>query len=294
MLKRWTRLVQGLRIRKRLQEQYAGQPQQEVPELQPSGHRDGDDGVSYCLVEVSELSQPRRVASQGGGFLVAADDVVEAYHLPRSQYLPLISPGLSTAIAKVPEAAAMSRQDSVDSPRIPFDAFQSESEMARDDQIEGMEAVAPIENSNLPRTMRELAEDAARKEAATSGAESPEEHEGDGLLDPDLMSQAGSRSRNAAKASSARINVAGRSATNSPSPRKRRTSRPSAKKRGRASPDYSSEPEIESSPAKRSRGTASGTTPSQTRVLRPRAPKSATKVQEEKDLEMAFRRAIAE
>lgn len=61
MIKRWTRLVQGLRIRQRLQEQYGNAP-----------------------APGAEAEAPVATTSnQGGAFVVNADDVVQAYHLPR-------------------------------------------------------------------------------------------------------------------------------------------------------------------------------------------------------------------
>ncbi|KAL5520128.1 hypothetical protein ACEPAG_1788 [Sanghuangporus baumii] len=68
VIKRWSRLIQGLRIRQRLQEQYAS-----GNELSISGLRHADDEFTQ------ETEQP-------GGFLTEADAVVQPFHLPRFEH----------------------------------------------------------------------------------------------------------------------------------------------------------------------------------------------------------------
>ncbi|KAF8644668.1 hypothetical protein AX16_008328 [Volvariella volvacea WC 439] len=107
ILKQWTRLIQGLRVRKRLQEQYAKpkgkgeeQEKQQIatePQLQSQLHPkqpppkgsdiqidtlDGGDAVQDAESSHTLDASTR----EGGGFLVEAGDVVQAFHLPK-QYL---------------------------------------------------------------------------------------------------------------------------------------------------------------------------------------------------------------
>ena len=89
ILKRWTRLVQGLRIRQRMREQYGD-----------GTHRSGTLGVGG-------VDPSPTVASEGhggrddegwvqpatvGGFLTGVEDVVQAYSLPRPTHVVFSSP----------------------------------------------------------------------------------------------------------------------------------------------------------------------------------------------------------
>ncbi|KAF8895586.1 hypothetical protein BD779DRAFT_1500353 [Infundibulicybe gibba] len=73
VIKQWTRLIHGLRIRQRLQEQYA-KPKEPAEEVTRTGEQPPDPGLLH-----------------GGGFLVEADDVVQVYQLPKSQHVELPS-----------------------------------------------------------------------------------------------------------------------------------------------------------------------------------------------------------
>ncbi|KAI0032580.1 hypothetical protein K488DRAFT_49600 [Vararia minispora EC-137] len=72
VIKRWTRLVQGLRLRARLQAQYgsSGKTRDESKEESNSSSL-AEFEVSFCLP---------------GGFLAQADDIVQAFHLPKNPY----------------------------------------------------------------------------------------------------------------------------------------------------------------------------------------------------------------
>ena len=50
VLKRWTRLVQGLRIRKRLQEQYANRPSNSQPQHGVDNREVSDEQPTCCHV----------------------------------------------------------------------------------------------------------------------------------------------------------------------------------------------------------------------------------------------------
>lgn len=70
VIKRWTRLVQGLRMRERLLAQY-GKPKEE-------GSGNG------AAIEPADADE--HVPTTGGGFLTQPDDIVTAYKLPKNYY----------------------------------------------------------------------------------------------------------------------------------------------------------------------------------------------------------------
>lgn len=72
VLKRWTKLVHGLRIRQRMREQYGTAPT--APDHPPDDGADADEH------------------SAAGGFLTGAGDVVQAYSLPRPVHVVFSSP----------------------------------------------------------------------------------------------------------------------------------------------------------------------------------------------------------
>ncbi|KIP08959.1 hypothetical protein PHLGIDRAFT_68410, partial [Phlebiopsis gigantea 11061_1 CR5-6] len=84
VIRRWQRLVQGLRIRRRLQEQYAARAPQPA-----------DGGAERAAAHepvgrpCSSAHRPRTQAQEAGGFLAEADDVVQPHHLPRNLHAVL-------------------------------------------------------------------------------------------------------------------------------------------------------------------------------------------------------------
>ncbi|TCD70140.1 hypothetical protein EIP91_004610 [Steccherinum ochraceum] len=279
VIKRWTRLVHGLRIRQRLQEQYADRSERPSGDATPTSQADGPGEV--------EVSVPVQGA---GGFLVGADDVVQPYTLPRdvhdkpktpppvaSRFIPMLgelddapAPGPSTTALR---PVALGEDD--------FD----------EDDMDMVEEVIPTPAA-VPKTMRELAEDAER-ERKKSGYSSPVEE----LLPPsvplvaptpkingrtnDRKSQSGTgtpTTRGRAKATSTRKRT-----------RREATSDPEVD-------DEVVEVEVRPAPAKRARPTP---TPKATptvksdRVLRTRKSKTEEQMREEKEMEAAYRKAVA-
>lgn len=115
VIKRWTRLIQGLRIRQRMQEEYGNAPSQ-MPE--------------------QETINPE----QPGGFLAGADDVVQAFSLPRYVHedpstLEELNEPQSTLKIKVPPR-----------PKSPNGGMEQESD--EDDDME--EVVIPDDPKNTP------------------------------------------------------------------------------------------------------------------------------------------------
>ncbi|KAK0187785.1 hypothetical protein F5146DRAFT_1060756 [Armillaria mellea] len=126
-IKRWTRLIHGLRIRQRLQEQYAGRGEEDKP------------------TEKDEEKQPEQ--GGGGGFLVGADDVVQAFHLPKA---PRLDTDLESDMvaSTVQNRGHKSENFELETMDVDFDLDEA--------------VVVKSATSHTPKSMRELAEDAAR------------------------------------------------------------------------------------------------------------------------------------
>lgn len=72
VIKRWTRLVQGLRMRERLLAQYGTKP------------NDAEESGSGVVAKPADVDE--HVPTTGGGFLTQPDDIVTAYKLPKNYY----------------------------------------------------------------------------------------------------------------------------------------------------------------------------------------------------------------
>jgi len=259
VLKQWTRLVQGLRIRQRLQEQYATKPDEEQSGLGPN--KSGPNNDAEAL---------------GGGFLTAADDVVQPFHLPKFQYphgnlsfdLPPTRPIVDSDLT----AMATAVDEPVDEP--PRDFTSECRTMDTGSDMEEMTTTPPAASGVVPKTMQEMAESAARQLANDADA-------------IEVVVTDTNTHRPSASSTSGSVKQSRRPATRSASARKRGRG---YKTEGDTSDDSGSL----SSPKKRTRARESLTslTPP-TRTLRPRASKTPVQIQEEKQQEKAFRRAIA-
>jgi len=134
VIKRWTRLVQGLRLRKRLQEQY-GTMDKGTDEPVPSG----DDPV--------EEPGP-------GGFLTQADDVVQAYVLPKNLY------STSERALDTDDVSAVSRfRDGAapGSPNAVHTTLYMEEDGGEIGQVEESVAKSPPRTNGIIKSLVELA-----------------------------------------------------------------------------------------------------------------------------------------
>ncbi|EAU86269.2 DNA repair protein rhp42 [Coprinopsis cinerea okayama7 len=111
-LKHWVKLVQGLRIRQRLQEQYADRSQSTTkagpstsgkrakrghPEDEEQAPNDDDEKFDSTLDDTHGSGSG---GGGGGGFLVEADDVVQAFHLPKYNPILLLDSTSSNPFAR--------------------------------------------------------------------------------------------------------------------------------------------------------------------------------------------------
>ncbi|KAH9931640.1 Rad4-domain-containing protein [Epithele typhae] len=132
ILKRWTKLVHGLRIRQRLIEQYADR----TPTSPAAG---GDD---------KRIRRGRAPKPPAGGFLAGADGIVQPFALPRN-------------LTQVVEHARTSRAALGELAR-PDDGRSDDGFDGDDDVFQAVD-VPPTDAA--PKTMRELAEEAAQSRA---------------------------------------------------------------------------------------------------------------------------------
>ncbi|KAF9240193.1 hypothetical protein BU15DRAFT_74111 [Melanogaster broomeanus] len=239
--KRWIRLVQGLRIRDRLQKQYASNAEHEHEPQQQ--HWLDSQGIDAD------------VTKEQGGYLTTADDVVEPFHLPRDTG---------------PKWTGSSEMLSRNSPLLTTGDIEMEP-------VESSFAHQP--SKGAPKTMRELAEYHAQQMA---------------LEDGPLFSPSGSESR--ATVPEGKKTRSGRSEGPDPSARGKTPHRAgSAKKRARGRSRSFSDRDSEASPPKRRQASATTVASNavSSRVLRPRPQKGAARIQEEREMEDAYRRAVA-
>ncbi|KAI0763653.1 hypothetical protein BD413DRAFT_495167 [Trametes elegans] len=369
VIKRWVKLVQGLRIRKRLQEQYADRAATNGAPTQTASTRAAGAMVAITPEElIPPFQEPEKPPA--GGFLTGVDDVVQPYRLPRNLHEIVEHAGARQAAlgelklkpdfhANGSAAVSASADADVDvgaagrAPRMPAEAGgflhsnrpeeidrleYGEDEEEDKDMMEDV-VVAPPPNG-APKTMQELAEEAARRAqgpdaAPADGVEelafsapvpapalAPEEKATNGRSTraPRAASQSGtSTPRGGGGGARGRGRGRGRGlkAGSTPKAKPRQAPRRTRKrKRADVESDDSEEDEEEAdgdagdgadpaaeaepatpSPTKKTRGRARAPAPAvppSTRVLRTRGQKSAAKMQEEREMEEAYRRAVAE
>ncbi|KAF8264379.1 hypothetical protein EI94DRAFT_1772689 [Lactarius quietus] len=195
VIKRWTKLVHGLRIRQRMREQY--------------GTAGTADLASSSNLKVDEGADQNEHG--GGGFLTGAGDVVQPYSLPRAVHVVFSSPPRSPAPddhtpTPVPEPLPVFNEDD-DAGEGPCDSDLDARSVQRPSDSNG-------ENRGVPKSMAELAVAAAQM----SAGEQRGEDVGEGQDDVDAASAVPSRRRAPPKA---RLKVNGDAKAERPQGRKR-------------------------------------------------------------------------
>ncbi|TBU44496.1 Rad4-domain-containing protein [Dichomitus squalens] len=315
VIKRWTKLIHGLRIRQRLIEQYADRNASAAGASSATAATAADGRTTVEADNQQESGSQKPIA---GGFLTGVDDVVQPYTLPRNFHEVVEHASMDrSALGElrkgaeiVPDVATENdvNVDGDEQGKEPLSLVNSESAVIEvDDDADGMEeVVVEPKPARTPRTMQELAEEAARRDASKNQPIDSEQE----LVLASLPSTAGAKS--AANGGSTRASRNGtKSGTSTPRASTRGKSKTSAapknpprrtRKRTRSQAEGSDSGLEEEggedagpSPAKRSRSRAPPppVAPS-SRVLRTRKPKDASTVQEEKEIEAAYRRAIAD
>lgn len=132
VLKRWTKLVQGLRIRQRMREEYGAQGAG-TPSLRDAGSSsavargDGDEGGDEDGTQLATAT--------AGGFLTSVEDVIQPYSLPRPAHAVFSSPPRSP----IPSGRASPAPVGPASPASPFaDAawYNDDDEDEEEDVVE--------------------------------------------------------------------------------------------------------------------------------------------------------------
>ncbi|TFY83199.1 hypothetical protein EWM64_g818 [Hericium alpestre] len=304
--KRWIRLVHGLRLRKRLQEQYADEGQG----LSGASHQKDSKKATDAA---DQLPEDEDAHIQTGGFLTGADDVVQPYSLPKTQHPVLDTPRDSTSPVppgRMRISAATSMLDESEAVDMPAGL-----DIVMDEEDEEMEEIIPTpgpsgQTNGVPKSMAELAALATAEDKKISAPPLTESARPSIVPEPQSLS--------ALRANGIAIGPSGsrnsRSGTASPSgsrnspfgdvttakkapPRLRRVAPTKGSKRARAeSVSDASEEEVSTQPPsrKRSKAPAPVSAPASDRVLRSRRGKTAAHLQAEQDQEAAFRQAIAE
>ncbi|KAL0069143.1 hypothetical protein AAF712_003829 [Marasmius tenuissimus] len=293
VIKLWTRLVHGLRIRQRLQEQYAN----------------NGGGESSTLPVVNEGERPEEEpkdnevagSTEGGGFLVEAADVVESFHLPKYQ--------------RIDEDGHLVQVPSANDHTVNGDSTEEQSRLDLNfetmdvDEGEGVRtlSLAPITNPSsgpVIKSMQELAEDAARSASTREASAEVEEITLNPVAKPSVAHTTSADSGRATRTTSRRSTPAGgKKSTLSTKATSKGSSRPStrrsAKKRKRDDEDgMSSDEEMEEqeveTPSKRPKAAPVTPVTQSTRTLRPRRGKTQAQLLEDEESERAYRRAIAQ
>ncbi|KAG5646006.1 hypothetical protein DXG03_004608 [Asterophora parasitica] len=335
VIKQWTRLVQGLRIRQRLQEQYATKPD----EVQGSPAGTNDQLVPGSSKDiVVTMSHPG--VGAGGGFLIGADDVVQPFHLPKYKFQPSVEPMHIPVGASLPqdenESAAPNEGFDIIMAPTPTGVSNLETmdlDTVSDEDLQEVAIARPTDQSAPfapPKTMRELAEDAARQQRRGNDGSNSDNVE---IIDTDVYrlspgptngraSGSGTPKTKIAprplprplpvslKLSGNVMSTPGSSGSASPAPTartpksrapaRRASTRGKSKKRARDrdTDDQSSDDDDDNlAPSSKKRATnaakASVAAPApSTRTLRPRGSKTPAQLKEAQELEEAYRRAI--
>ena len=253
--------------------------------------------------------------AHGSGFLVGADDVVQSFHLPKYTHVRLPSTPPPPGVVDKKDLEFLEAESTPDYMTYDLEMMDvDESDLLETPNDGGTQE----EESRIPKTMQELAEDAAKKLQAVIRDQDAETWTrrknldgGDGEYRPSPPPPPPSNKKvvkitmPAGKASSTAgagvvTRNGGTTSNVKPKPKPKpitRSTRALTRKRADYDSDDSDavEEEEKEKPSKRSRsaaGTSSNTTPAPTRTLRPRVSKTRAQIEQERENEEAYRRAV--
>ncbi|KAJ7143579.1 hypothetical protein C8R43DRAFT_569152 [Mycena crocata] len=286
VLKWWTRLVHGLRIRQSLKEEYKDREPATV---------EGGEGKDVQIL-------PRLA---GSGFVTGADDVVQTYHLPNYQHLDL--PFQRSSDVNSAEQSGEGSDGEAVQERQTYDLEMMDVDSEPGNEDAHPRTVTPENVVRAPKTMQQLAGETSarlRKEFARGDiGEDVKE-----IRPPPPPTTASAPKANKTRQTKPSKAPSERNPTKTKAkagvPAARRASAASAKRRrnDRTNSDSEEKEEeegTEPSPAKRPKSqtdngvAASSLAPAPARSLRPRRSKTQTQLQEEQEREHEFQRAIA-
>ncbi|KIY51558.1 Rad4-domain-containing protein [Fistulina hepatica ATCC 64428] len=261
VLKNWKHLVQGLRIRQRLREQY-GTEQQQVATPTVNSVNDDDEASSHH--------------GQGGGFLVDADDVVESFQLPKQIRVVDDTKAANETPASVVESVTP----------VVFGTIDEDS----DSDMEEVEIPGPSTTAE-PRTIQDLM---TLRSISQIESTNDTKNAADATTKENDVSEA-LTSTSTTPSMNLRICIRPPSQPDSSSPSESAPRSANRKRRRKSSVDEGQDTPTPSTNSKRKRATVTAKSiPASTRTLRPRVAKSEALVRQEKEAEAAYRRAIAQ
>ncbi|THU97115.1 Rad4-domain-containing protein [Dendrothele bispora CBS 962.96] len=178
VIKQWTRIIHGLRIRQRLQDQYVAKDVKSAQEAESSGQQNG-----VVHAEVHEEGEESAPVSDGGGFLLrGVDDVVQSYSLPKAQYnTDADQPpnAINPFRLKTKHDQGSRRQKENEDSDHDRMAFAMETMDVDEDGTmldpTSLRLSSAAESTIVPKTMEELAEEAAQGPAAADSGGAEEE-----------------------------------------------------------------------------------------------------------------------
>ncbi|KAF8799359.1 Rad4-domain-containing protein [Phlegmacium glaucopus] len=310
VIKNWKRLIHGLQIRQRLQEQYGHKPREKKPPREAGDDSNDNEDESK---EASPHVGP-------GGFLAGADRVVQAFHLPKNTRVTLSY--TSSPVREIPKLAdELEEPATSDAPAdfIASDFVMMDIDSDREEVVVGLqsEQAQAHRHHYIPKTMQEMAEEHAARRQQQLGSSDAEDIANDSedkkIASPQapLGARPTRKSKNQATVKIALLSEAStpnnlssnrstksktnrKSSTTPNSKRKRKSSRKKVEEESDSADlslaDEGDEEDDESSTRKRARVRAAAkakptpvaVAPS-TRTLRPRISKTTAQIEEDED-----------
>ncbi|KAK2465392.1 hypothetical protein APHAL10511_002746 [Amanita phalloides] len=155
-IKRWIRLIQGLRIRQRLQDQYVNKPGDRQEQAEKPNSQE-------------ELIPEAEATTSGGGFIPEADNVVQAFSLPKYQHVTLSFEPITTNQEQKHVTANDGHHEDLNRAvpeYVTYDIQSLDVDPAEDDTSPDV----PLSATAVPMTMQQLAEAAAKKQNTEHGS----------------------------------------------------------------------------------------------------------------------------
>ncbi|TFK52131.1 Rad4-domain-containing protein [Heliocybe sulcata] len=282
VLKRWTRLIQGLRIRDRLKRQYT-----DAGQIASTSKRDDEGNEPEKVGQEEE----REAFVEPGGYLTAVDDIVRPFALPRYQHVAFESAAPSRRSSPGPTNGAEEPSTSDHVTPLTMDSVDDD---ILDEEMEEVQVPQSV-LSGIPKTMAELAEASARRtQINTVNADiAPQAIPIPSATTPSAQRRSGRTSRTNSTPGTLSSSTGGLNTTARNGRRKRTredvsdSEEQAAKSAGESSPNKRAK-------TKKSIPVVSATPVRSDRVLRTRKTKTSTELEEERERELAYRRAVAE
>ncbi|PPQ71040.1 hypothetical protein CVT24_011921 [Panaeolus cyanescens] len=167
VIKQWTRLIQGLRIRDRLQKKYGtgsntpSKPAEEQPKDEAQEEAEAEDQA-----ERLELA---------GGYLAGADEVVQPFNLPKDTHIKLSPPPEAGRSVRTKRSHKVPEQVEDEEPAIEVDFTTYDPDAMDIDIATPAEAEAHVPSTFIPKTLEEMAADAIANGVDGAQTQEPQE-----------------------------------------------------------------------------------------------------------------------